>query len=75
MGLKSDLEELMGSLFGKDIKEIFEWFYDENNPEEMLKASDEMLSKLLGRRAAHTHLRKILKKYPKLGWYERTWEN
>ncbi|KYK27368.1 hypothetical protein AYK26_03860 [Euryarchaeota archaeon SM23-78] len=66
MGLKQDIIELMESLFGKDTRETFEKYYDESNPEELLLACKEMLSKLLGQESTEKHLRGIINKYPEI---------
>jgi len=66
MGLKQDIVELMGSIFGQDIETMFEKYYDESNSEELLLACKDLLSKLLGSEAANRHFDKIIKKYPEL---------
>ena len=66
MGLKQDVSKLMGSLFGKDTEELFNSYYDERQPEELLKACRDMLVKLLGPAAAHKYLAGLEKKHPEI---------
>ena len=66
MGLKQDIVTLIGSLFGRDTAEIFEKYYDETKPGEILSACKGMLSKLLGPDIADRYIGELVNKYPRM---------
>ncbi|HJX05096.1 MAG TPA: hypothetical protein VJ461_00125 [Candidatus Nanoarchaeia archaeon] len=66
MSLTGDFAKMMGSLFGKEIEKTFLEYYDDNHPEELLRASKEMMTKLLGPVATEKHCREMVKKHPEI---------
>ncbi len=66
MTLTKDVAEVLGSLFGKETEETIIEYYDDSNPEELLKACKEMMTKLLGPSATHRYCEKMVKKHPEI---------
>ena len=66
MALTEDVANLVGSLFGKETGKTFLKYYDDNHPEELLKACKEMMTKLLGPAATEKHCKEMMKKHPEI---------
>jgi len=75
MSLKEDVAKLMGSLFGKDTEKLFKEYYDEQHPEELLKAAKDMITKLLGSDIAHRYCQEMIKKHPEIKRFKAICEN
>jgi hypothetical protein len=66
MSLTEDFAKMMGSLFGKETERTFLEYYDDNHPDELLKACKEMMTKLLGPAATEKHCVEMAKKHPEI---------
>jgi hypothetical protein len=58
---KEDIKKLLASFFGQQVEDMIEEYY--NDPKELLKLTNEMLTKLLGEKNAKDRLNSIIKKY------------
>lgn len=66
MTLKEDVAQVLGSLFGKETEKTIIEYYDDSHPEELLKACNEMMTKLLGPSATHRYCDKMVRKHPEI---------
>jgi len=64
MTIVDDVSGLMGQFFGQKTKQMFQDFYDEDHPGELIAASNEMLSGMLGVKNAAVYMDQITSKYP-----------
>ena len=64
--LREDVAKLLGSLFGKETEKTILAYYDDDHPEELLKACKEMMTRLLGPVATQKYYDKMIDKHPKI---------
>ncbi len=63
-GIKSEIIRILTPIFGDDVKKIIIDYYD--NPSEMVKLADNMLSNYMGDKNAKKILKDLFKKFPEL---------
>ena len=62
--VKSEIIRILTPIFGDDVKNIIMSYYD--NPSEMVKLTDDMLSNYMGEKNAKKILNDLFKKFPRL---------
>ena len=64
--LKEEVIKILTPIFGASMKDMIEKYYDDQNPQEIISITHELLSKFMGEKNANKEIEKITMKFPKI---------